>query len=114
MVDSAFEIHHGIAHPLRNGAPDSEGFLDGWRSGSVWGTMWHGALESDGFRRAWLSEVAAQAGSDWRPAADAPGFRERRERMLDTLADAMEAHVDIDALLAPTRAAGKGLKELNR
>ncbi len=29
--------------------------------------------------------------------------------MLDTLADAVEAHVDIDALLAPTRAARKEL-----
>ena len=108
-VDGAYEIHHGLAHPVADGGPGPEHFLDGWRSGSVWGTMWHGAFESDGFRRAWLSEIAAQAGSDWRPAADAPGFRERRELMLDTLADAVETHLDIDALLAPTRAARKEL-----
>jgi len=109
LVDTAYEIHHGIVHAVADGAPGPEPFLDGWRSGSVWGTMWHGAFESDGFRRAWLSDIAAQAGSDWRPAACAPGFRDRRELMLDTLADAVEAHVDLDALLAPTRAARKEL-----
>ena len=47
--------------------------------------------------------VAAVAGSDWRPHDGAMGFAQRRERMLDTLADALEEHVDIDALLALTR-----------
>jgi len=108
-VDTAYEIHHGIATlgGLRpTGAPQEpapEPFLDGWSVGSVWGTMWHGAFESDGFRRAWLAQVARAAGSQWQPHADAPGFAERRERMLDTLADALEEHVDIDALLALTR-----------
>ena len=109
LVDSAYEIHHGIAQAVSEGEPEAERFLDGWRAGAVWGTMWHGTFESDGLRRAWLSDVAAQAGSGWQPAADAPGFRERRELMLDTLADALEAHVDIAALLAPTRAARKEL-----
>jgi adenosylcobyric acid synthase len=68
--------------------------------------MWHGAFESDGFRRAWLSQVARTAGSRWQPQAVAPGFAERRERMLDTLADALEEHVDVDALLSLTRVAG--------
>ena len=67
--------------------------------------MWHGAFENDGFRRAWLSEVAAAAGSPWRPAAGAPGFADRRETMIDTLADAVEEHVDLDVLLAGTRVA---------
>jgi adenosylcobyric acid synthase len=105
VVDSAYEIHHGVAHPVADAGTGPERFLDGWRSGSVWGTMWHGAFESDGFRRAWLGDIAAQAGSDWQPDAHSPGFRERRERMIDTLADAVQTHVDIDALLTPTRAA---------
>ncbi len=46
-----------LPDPVADGAPRPEHFLDGWRSGSVWGTMWHGAFESDGFRRAWLSEI---------------------------------------------------------
>ena len=57
---AAYEIHHGVADACRTGGAD--GFLDGWRAGSVWGTMWHGTLENDGFRRAWLAEIAAAAG----------------------------------------------------
>jgi len=112
-VDTAYEIHHGIARGLAMdrsvvadpGAPQP--FLDGWRVGAVWGTMWHGALESDGFRRAWLGQVAAAVGSDWAPAAGAPGFAERREAMLELLADAIEDHVDVDSLLAHTRVGGR-------
>jgi adenosylcobyric acid synthase len=66
--------------------------------------MWHGAFENDAFRRAWLSVVARDAGSQWQPRPGATGFAERRERMLDTLADALEQHVDIDAILSNTRA----------
>lgn len=95
---AAYEIHHGVAT-----AGGGEPFLDGCRQGQVWGTTWHGTLENDGFRRAWLVEVAMAAGSAWRPATDAPGFADRRERMVDRLADAIEAHVDLDLLLADTR-----------
>ena len=94
---SAYEIHHGVAE-VDGGEP----FLDGCRAGAVWGTMWHGAFENDGFRRAWLSEVAAATGSPWRPAAGAPAYADRREQMIDTLADALETHVDLDLLLAGT------------
>jgi adenosylcobyric acid synthase len=97
----AYEIHHGIAEI--EGEP--EPFLDGCRQDQVWGTMWHGAFENDGFRRAWLTEVAAAAGSPWRPDPEAPRFGERRETMIDTLADAVEQHVDLGLLLAGTRAA---------
>lgn len=85
-----YEIHHGVADV----APAAEGFLDGARAGSVWGTMWHGAFENDGFRRAWL---AATTGFRADPAA--PGFRARRETMLDRLADAVQDHLDLDRLL---------------
>ncbi|MGW5238397.1 cobyric acid synthase [Monashia sp. NPDC004114] len=102
QVDGAYEIHHGIARRLDG--HHAEPFLDGWQCGQVWGTMWHGAFESDGFRRAWLAEVAAAAGSQWRADPTAPGFAARREHMLDTLADALDEHVDIDALVSLTRA----------
>jgi RimJ/RimL family protein N-acetyltransferase len=118
-VDTAYEIHHGLASPIDSAPSPIEStnpamesavagarpFLDGWVSGSVWGTMWHGAFESDGFRRAWLSEIARATGSQWRPQPDAPGFAERRETMLETLADALEEHVDLDALLDLARTA---------
>ena len=61
----AYEIHHGIAS--RDGG---EPFLDGCRDGAVWGTTWHGALENDGFRRAFLTDVARTAGRDFVPSAD--------------------------------------------
>ena len=37
---TAYEIHHGVASRPSDGV-DAEPFLDGWRSGSVWGTTWH-------------------------------------------------------------------------
>ncbi|NIH87593.1 cobyric acid synthase [Amycolatopsis granulosa] len=94
---AAYEIHHGSASlEAEDGV---EPFLDGWRRGAVWGTTWHGTLDNDGFRRAWLSEVAAQAGVPWSPAPGAPGFAALREAMLDRLADAVEECLDTGALL---------------
>jgi adenosylcobyric acid synthase len=75
-----------------------EPFLDGWRSGPVWGTTWHGTFENDAFRRAFLSEVASQAGVRWSADLSAPGFAQRRDLMLDRLADAIDEHLDTAAL----------------
>ncbi|MFF3837301.1 cobyric acid synthase [Streptomyces sp. NPDC001930] len=88
-----YEIHHGVAD-VRGGEP----FLDGCRVGSVWGTHWHGSLESDGFRRAFLREVAAAAGRRFVPAPDT-SFGVLREEQLDRLGDLIEEHADTDALL---------------
>ncbi|NUW42584.1 cobyric acid synthase [Nonomuraea rhodomycinica] len=90
---SAYEIHHGVA-TVDGGEP----FLDGCRVANVWGTTWHGALENDGFRRAFLTDVAREAGRDFTPA---PGtdFARLREERLDALGDLVERHLDTDALL---------------
>jgi adenosylcobyric acid synthase len=88
-----YEIHHGVAEVLGGKA-----FLDGCRVGSVWGTHWHGSLESDGFRRAFLREVAAAAGRRFVPAPDT-SFGALREEQLDRLGDLIEEHADTDALL---------------
>ncbi|WP_214415221.1 cobyric acid synthase [Sphaerisporangium fuscum] len=92
---AAYEIHHGQVSVDGEGA---EPFLDGCRVGAVWGTTWHGALENDDFRRAFLAEVASMAGRDFVPA---PGvsFAALRERRLDALGDLIEEHVDTAALL---------------
>ncbi|SPF67341.1 CobBQ-type GATase domain profile [Propionibacterium ruminifibrarum] len=95
MDVTGYEIHHGLCE-VTGGEP----FLDGVRSANTWGTMLHGSLENDAFRRALLSEVAAATGSGWTPDENAPGYARRREQMIETLADAMEEHLDIDALLA--------------
>ncbi|WP_410571361.1 cobyric acid synthase [Amycolatopsis sp. cmx-4-61] len=86
----AYEIHHGS---VTTTAP-AESFLDGRHAGGVWGTMWHGAFENDAFRRAWLTEAAAQAGTTWTAAPGAPGFGQLREEMLDKLANAVDEHLD--------------------
>jgi adenosylcobyric acid synthase len=88
-----YEIHHGEVI-VRGG----ERFLDGCRDGASWGTLWHGALENDGFRRAFLSQVADDANRpDWTPRPDT-AFAARREARLDALADAVESHLDTGLL----------------
>ena len=94
---TAYAIHHGVASRTPDGV-EAVPFLDGWQSGPVWGTAWHGAFENDGFRRAFLTEVASQAGVRWRADPSAPGFASRREAMLDRLADAIDEHLDTGAL----------------
>jgi adenosylcobyric acid synthase len=91
---AGYEIHHGVAEITD---PAAEPFLDGCRRGAVWGTSWHGALENDAFRRAFLAEVAALAGRDFTPA---PGtdFAAVREARLDVLGDLVAGHLDTAAL----------------
>ncbi|WP_328462635.1 cobyric acid synthase [Streptomyces sp. NBC_00448] len=89
-----YEIHHGVAELLGGDEP----FLDGCRVGAVWGTHWHGSLESDGFRRAFLTRVAAAAGRRFVPAPDTR-FEALREGQLERLADLIEEHADTGALL---------------
>ena len=98
-VTTAYEIHHGRVRreggePLfRVGADDTEGC----RAGSVLGTVWHGALESDGVRRALLAEVAQAAGRDWTPGER--GFEDVRQARLDALGDLVADHLDTDAVV---------------
>ncbi len=87
---AGYEIHHGIATV----GPAAEHFPGGGRVGPVWGTMWHGTFENDAFRRAWLASTTG-----FRADPAAPGFRARREAMLDRLADAVAEHLDTEALL---------------
>jgi adenosylcobyric acid synthase len=88
-----YEIHHGVVTVDE----DAEPFLDGARAGAVWGTTWHGALENDAFRRAFLAEVARVAGRRFVPAPDTD-FAEVRERRLDALGDLVAEHADTEAL----------------
>ena len=88
-----YEIHHGV---VTVDGP-AEPFLDGARAGSVFGTTWHGALENDGFRRAFLTEVARLAGRRFVAAPDTD-FAAVREARLDALGDLVAEHADTDAL----------------
>ncbi|NEK87379.1 cobyric acid synthase [Blastococcus saxobsidens] len=88
-----YEIHHGVVTVDDSAEP----FLDGARAGSVRGTTWHGALENDGFRRAFLAEVAETTGRRFVAAPDTD-FAGVREARLDRLGDLIAEHADTDAL----------------
>jgi len=89
---TGYEIHHGVVT-----ADGGEQFPGGCAAGAVRGTTWHGIFESDGFRRALLRQVAAEAGRSFEPGHVA--FAQIRERKLDTLADLVAAYLDTAALL---------------
>ena len=102
-VTTAYEIHHGLVEVLAG-----EPFLDGCRLGAVSGTVWHGALESDGFRRSYLTEVAASAGRRWEPGTAL--FEDVRQARLDLLGDLVADSLDTEAVVALiTRGAPVGL-----
>ena len=90
-VTTAYEVHHGLIE-----ASGGEPFLDGVSVGAVSGTVWHGALESDGFRRAYLAGVAAAAGRDWVPGTHS--FEQVRQDRLDLLGDVVAEHLDTTAV----------------
>jgi adenosylcobyric acid synthase len=91
---AGYEIHHGIAEVTD---PEAEPFLDGCRRGAVWGTSWHGALENDEFRRAFLAEMATLAGRDFTPAPDTD-FAAVRQARLDVLGDLVAGHLEVTGL----------------
>lgn len=96
-----YQIHHGRVRPDSEGHSQPwlwlDGQADGYRSGRVMGTTLHGLFDSDGFRHAFLADVAECRGASFR--ADPIPFRERREAELDRLADCLEDHVSIDRVL---------------
>ena len=89
-----YEIHHGVAEVAEGRA---EPFPGGCRTVAVWGTTWHGTLECDEFRRAFLTEVAALAGRDF-TVAPGTSFAAARQARLDTLADLVAGHLDAGAV----------------
>jgi adenosylcobyric acid synthase len=88
---TGYQIQHGLTE-----ADGGEPFPGGCCSGAVYGTSWHGLLESDGFRQAFLRRVTAGAGRVYAPAG--VSFKAERERQLDALGDLIAGHLDTDAL----------------
>jgi adenosylcobyric acid synthase len=89
---TGFQIQHGVIE-----ATGGDPFPGGCSSGTVSGTSWHGLLESDGFRQAFLRRTAAAAGRGYVPAG--VSFPAERERQLDALGDLVADHLDTGALL---------------
>ena len=94
-VTTAYEIHHGRISVDGGDPLFTPG--EGCRVGAVAGTVWHGALESDGVRRALLCEVAAATGRDWSPGT--VSFEQVRQARLDALGDLVADHLDTGAVL---------------
>jgi adenosylcobyric acid synthase len=101
---SGYEIHHGYVSRSADGltpfitvhSGESEGAIND--RGTVFGTHWHGAFESDGFRRAFLERAARVAGRTGFVAASGTSYAGLRERTLDLLGDLVEEHCDTAAL----------------
>jgi adenosylcobyric acid synthase len=95
-----YEIHHGRV-TRSSGAPWfrlPDGGEEGIVAGNIFATHWHGALESDEFRRRFLTDVARLAGRAGFKVAPRTSYAALRERTLDVLADLVEAHLDTEAL----------------
>src|SRR4051812_10290238 len=90
---AGYEIRHGRVE-RHGGEPVVED--EGCRVDGVAGLSWHGALEHDDFRRAYLERVAAARGQRFVPGTTA--FADARAQRLDVLGDLVERHLDTDAL----------------
>jgi adenosylcobyric acid synthase len=90
-----YEIHLGVV--LCDGG---EPFFadEGCRVDAVAGTVWHGLLENDGFRREYLGYVARVAGRSFIGAQDVC-FEAIRDAQFDRLADLIADHADSGPLL---------------
>ena len=102
-----FELHHGCTvltdsactkavQPLS--ASDSIGWVKQEHQGAVVGTYLHGLLDNGSWRRHWLNQLRRRKGLDDLAALEVH-HTEHRERLMDRLADAFEAHIDIKPLL---------------
>lgn len=93
-----YEIHHGRIS-VDGGEPlvATDDGPEGCRVGATWGTVWHGLLENDAYRRRFLADVAAAAGRDF--TGGTVEFAAVRQARLDALGDLVESSLDVDALL---------------
>jgi adenosylcobyric acid synthase len=99
---TGYEIHHGVV--TRNAEQGlitlPDGTPEGALRGRVAGTHWHGLLENDAFRRAFLRWAAGHAGRDGFTPAPDTDFAGRRTAQLDLLGDLVADHLDTDAVWA--------------
>jgi adenosylcobyric acid synthase len=95
-----YEIHHGrVARCAEVGWFEADGSPQGYRRGQVFGTHWHGLFDNDDFRRLWLTNVAAVTGRTGFVVADDIDVSARRDGQLDVMADLLDNHIDVDAVV---------------
>ena len=96
---TGYQIHHGRVRPGSSGTTwvtlddGSVELRTEHRGAPVLGTTLHGLFEADGFRRAFLAEVAQRAGKTFVSAG--ASFTAARQAQIDTVANAIEAHCDL-------------------
>jgi adenosylcobyric acid synthase len=96
---TGYEIHHGrLSRCAEDSWFDVDSEPQGIARGAVFGTHWHGLLDNDRFRRAWLTRVAGAAGRSGFVAADT-SVAARRDAQLDLIADLLASHLDVAAVL---------------
>ncbi|NET35695.1 MAG: cobyric acid synthase CobQ [Cyanothece sp. SIO1E1] len=106
---AGYEIHQGRTQLVEPEAGDgneityrhlfedrSLGVID--PSQSIWGTYLHGIFDNGPWRRAWLNRLRQQRGLKSLPTGIS-NYREQREVLLDSIAQAVEPHLDLSAIL---------------
>jgi adenosylcobyric acid synthase len=99
MPVQGYEMHLGVtsgpglARPMLNLDDRPDGAVSA--DGRVMGCYLHGLFASDQFRRAFLARLGAAAGTF--------EYEQMIETVLDNLADHLEQHLDVGALLAAAR-----------
>lgn len=104
---SGYQIHHGrVDAPADSGwVPWVDGAEGSVRAdGHVRGTTVHGLFEHDGFRAQFVADLAMRRGKRFVPAG--VSFAAARQARFDSIADAIEAHVDLDRLVSLISHAG--------
>lgn len=98
-----YEIHHGRSQIQQTSHTEplfddpNLGIVDTYQS--VWGTYLHGIFDNGPWRRAWLNRLRQQRGLKSLPTG-IPNYREQREAILDTLANTVNSHVNLNPLLS--------------
>ncbi len=93
---TGYQIHHGVV-TRESGEPlvGDEGCV----AGAVSGTTWHGLFENDRWRRGFIAELARASAKRF-VVSPVTCFEDRREARIEALADLVDQHLEVDALLA--------------
>ncbi len=108
---SGYEIHQGRSRVIESANTNADsyyplfddpglGMVD--HSQSVWGAYLHGLFDNGPWRRAWLNRLRQQRGLKSLPTGVA-NYRKQREVLLNSLANIVEAHLDLTAILPSYR-----------
>lgn len=104
---AGYEIHQGRSHLVFNegeGEPVYKPLFEDTNLGvvdatqSIWGTYLHGLFDNGPWRRAWLNRLRQQRGLKSLPTGIS-NYREQRETMLNSLADEVARHLDLNQIL---------------